>query len=72
MTPHLTKACACGRTISVECPNVADIPGAAAQMAGWGHDERGFVRCPDCLATPPAEPECAAVQQPDLFEKDAA
>ena len=71
MTSRLGKACLCGRTISVECPTVADIPRAAAQMAGWSYDERGFVLCPDCLAAPAAE-QVRAIAQPNLFEKDVA
>jgi hypothetical protein len=49
MTPHLAAACGCGKVISIECPAIADIPAAHAKMVGWGHDERGFVKCPDCL-----------------------
>ncbi len=48
--PYLTATCRCGKSISIECPTVADIPAAQERMAGWGHDDWGRVRCPGCRA----------------------
>lgn len=49
--PRLSIACACGRSASVECPTVADIPTAQEAFIGWRYDDHGFAHCPECLAT---------------------
>lgn len=64
MQAYLTATCMCGRSSGVPCPTVGDIP-AASEAIGWGYDERGFVRCPECReagAVVRREPE-----QADLF-----
>jgi hypothetical protein len=68
---RLGKMCGCGRSISIECPTVADIPAAAAQMEGWGDDERGLVRCPQCLAAGSTAPAAPEPTQPTLFDEAA-
>lgn len=50
MTAALSITCLCGRTASTPCPTVADIPDTLRQFAGWAFDERGFVRCDECIA----------------------
>jgi hypothetical protein len=41
--------CACGKIISKETmlSGILDFV-AGAEASGWGFDERGFVRCPEC------------------------
>lgn len=71
MTPVLGMICGCGRRVSAECPTVAEIGTVFAHFEGWGHDERGFVRCPECLAGGVPVPVPAAPQG-DLFGRAAA
>ena len=72
MTAHLSMACECGRSASVPCPTVADIAASLGQFEGWGHDERGFVRCPECIAAGVViERAPAAKDQLGLFETRA-
>lgn len=67
--PSLSVTCGCGRSISIECQTVADIPAAQAMMDGWGFDEAGRVRCPEHLSgeidVPPPTP--ADARQHELF-----
>ena len=42
----------CARTASAPCPDLRDLPAAIGRAEGWGFDERGFVRCPECMAAP--------------------
>lgn len=51
-TPILAITCRCGRSVSAPCPTLADLPSALATFTGWGWDERGFVRCPECIKAP--------------------
>ncbi len=53
MSASLSMACACGRSVTVSCPRLEDIPQAQQQMMGWGFDARGLARCPHCLTAPP-------------------
>jgi hypothetical protein len=46
-----TMTCRCGRSASASCPSLAGLPAALATLPGWGWDERGFVRCPECKGT---------------------
>lgn len=46
----LSMTCLCGRTASAPCPTVADI--LTVRIEGWGNDERGSVRCPECAGAP--------------------
>lgn len=52
MPPVLTMTCLCGRSTSAPCPTLADMPSAVATFTGWGWDDHGFVRCPECIKTP--------------------
>lgn len=67
----LSVACACGRSASVPCPTVGDIPEAAEQFTGWGYDARGFVCCPECIAAGIMIERRQPAVQPDLFAEDA-
>lgn len=68
MMAHLSMTCLCGRSTSAPCPTVGDIPAVAESFADWGHDKRGMVRCPDCLAAGDiVQPKPARAKQPDLF-----
>lgn len=62
----LTMACRCGRTASAPCPELRDIPATAEQLTrlGWGWDERGRVRCPECVG---ADEPAAVPEQGRLF-----
>lgn len=64
MPPVLTMTCLCGRFISAPCPTLAYLPPALAMLTGWGWDDRGFVRCPECIKAPA---ETAALAQGRLF-----
>jgi hypothetical protein len=72
MTASLGMRCGCGRDIVAECPTLSDIPAAQQQFIGWGYDERGLVRCPDCLAAGVVEKRPAPGGEPDLFGGVAA
>lgn len=49
MTTKFGMRCGCGKAVWAACPNLDGIIAVRSQFAGWGYDERGFVRCPDCL-----------------------
>ncbi len=72
MTVTLGKCCGgCRREMVVECPTVGDILAAHARFIGWGDDERGGVRCPDCLAgiaAAPSPPVTRPGEQLNLLE----
>ncbi len=69
MPAFLSKTCGCGRSISVRCDTLDNLLEAQAQMVGWGFDERGRVRGPQCMAAPPEQRPKPA---PDLFSAGAA
>lgn len=48
----LYMGCACGRSVSVACPKLSDLPAALDQLLslGWGYDAKGRAKCADCLA----------------------
>jgi hypothetical protein len=48
-TAVASMCCACGKIISKETmlSGILDFV-AGAEASGWGFDERGFVRCPEC------------------------
>jgi hypothetical protein len=52
MPPVLSMTCRCGRSVSAPCPNLHDLPSVLATFVGWSFDERGFVRCPECIKAP--------------------
>ena len=54
MTAQFGMRCGCGRAVFADCPQLDDIAQVQARVTGWGHDARGFVRCPDCLGRPEA------------------
>lgn len=67
-------ACSCGRSMSAPCAAVGEIPSVAARFAGWGYDEHGIARCPDCYGGNAAEEVIghADACQGDLFIGEAA
>ena len=71
MTARLGMTCACLQTVSVECPSLDSAVLDDVAFAGWGYDERGFVRCPDCLAGGVVASRAVPVAHPDLFSEAA-
>lgn len=71
MTSFLSVACSCGKSASIPCPTIAEIPAAwDAGFTCWGHDERGRVRCPTCLEagdSPTAKPAAPVIDHGPLF-----
>jgi len=70
MTAYLGMTCLCGRSTAAPCRTISEIPSVLASFVGWSFDERGMVRCPDCLAADHVgelPKPVASVSQPDLF-----
>lgn len=63
-TPTLGLTCTCGRSRVTPCATLDLILEGvvAATLEGWGYDQRGFVRCPECLPLVTANPAPIAVQ----------
>ena len=56
MVNRLSKCCGgCKAVVSTPCPTFGEILEAQSRLLfqGWGYDERGFVKCPTCLQSPP-------------------